>query len=149
MESEIAEKVLSDLERIFDPKTSEVDVLETLSVIRETVRQVFTTGVEPKTLIKKIVIYGTDLGKEIEKLSSENEALKKNIPDKSNGHYTMEDFLVALARKRGKTYGWLTTYVNATVNTPGARSVRSEDIAQWRKKDQVPEWAYNKRRECS
>jgi hypothetical protein len=92
------------------------------------------------------------LRREIEGLRAINDHLEKKVsellaqqarmsPEPVDHSYTMEQFMLALATKRGRTYGWRTDYARATQETPGCRVVHTDDIQKWQKDNRVPEWA--------
>ena len=89
----------------------------------------------------------------IDELRSDNERLLATVetlrekmvfsnPEPVNDTYTLDQFMVAIATRRGRTYGWKTDYAIATVNTPGCHQVSTDDIGKWQKDHRVPEWAY-------
>lgn len=63
-------------------------------------------------------------------------------PQPIDQSYSLDQFMVALARKRGRTYGWRTDYAQATRDTPGSFQVSTDDIQKWQKRRRVPEQAY-------
>jgi hypothetical protein len=66
----------------------------------------------------------------------------QNSPLPINETYTIEQFMLALATKLGRTYGWRTDYALATKNTPGCHEVNTDDIQRWQKQRRVPDWAF-------
>lgn len=63
-------------------------------------------------------------------------------PAPVNAHYTVKQFMVALAARRRRTYGWKKDYAQATEETPGCFRVSTDDIQKWQKEDRVPEQAF-------
>jgi hypothetical protein len=93
-----------------------------------------------------------DLKSQIEELKAANDRLEQTVnalrnqqtaqPEPVDHTYTIEQFMVALASKLGRTYGWKTDYAQATKDTPGSHSVDTDDIHRWQKERRVPDWAY-------
>lgn len=90
---------------------------------------------------------------EISNLRATNERLEHTIdslrdevarvhPAPVNECYTLDQFMLALALKLGRTYGWRTDYARATQETPGSHTVSTDDIQKWQREKRVPEWAY-------
>jgi len=90
---------------------------------------------------------------EICELRAANERLEQTIgslrvevarvhPEPVNASYTLDQFMLALALRLGRTYGWRTDYARATQDTPGSHTVSTDDIQKWQKEKRVPEWAY-------
>ena len=90
---------------------------------------------------------------EISNLRATNERLEHTIdslrdevarvhPEPVNACYTLDQFMLALALKLGRTYGWRTDYARATQDTPGSHAVSTDDIQKWQREKRVPEWAY-------
>jgi hypothetical protein len=52
-----------------------------------------------------------------------------------------DSLLLAIVKKRGKTWGWRSTYLAATQHTEGARPVSNHEIDKWRNEDRIPYWA--------
>jgi hypothetical protein len=64
------------------------------------------------------------------------------LPEPIDHKYTFPQFMLALAAKRGRTYGWKTDYAQATRDTPGCQVVGADDIQRWQRERHVPDWAY-------
>jgi hypothetical protein len=93
------------------------------------------------------------LREEINNLRTMNERLEHTIgvlrdevasvhPEPINASYSLDQFILALAMKLGRTYGWRTDYVRATKDTPDSHTVNTDDIQKWQREKRVPEWAY-------
>lgn len=63
-------------------------------------------------------------------------------PEPVGAYYTLNQFMVALAARRRRTYGWRIDYAQATEQTPGCYRVSTDDIQKWQKEDRVPEQAF-------
>jgi len=77
-----------------------------------------------------------------EQVNALRDQVARTTPEPVNNYYTIEQFMVALASKMGRTYGWRTDYVKATHETPGCQKVETDDIQKWQKERRVPDWAY-------
>jgi hypothetical protein len=93
------------------------------------------------------------LKSEIRRLEDDNRRLSETvdrlqqqmaiaIPEPIDAHYTIKQFMVALAKQRGRTYAWKKDYTVATEQTPGSLKVSIDDIQKWQKEKLVPEQAY-------
>lgn len=93
------------------------------------------------------------LKSEIERLENDNRRLSETvdrlqqqmaiaIPEPIDAHYTIKQFMAALAQQRGRTYAWKKDYTTATEHTPGSLKVSIDDIQKWQKEKLVPEQAY-------
>lgn len=94
-----------------------------------------------------------DLRMQINELKATNDRLEQTVnelrdyvarvmPEPINQTYTMDQFMLALCVKLGRTYGWRTDYARATANTPGSHHVTTDDIQRWQKQRHVPDWAF-------
>lgn len=94
-----------------------------------------------------------DLKSKIRGLEDDNRRLQATIarlqqqaeianPAPVNAHYTVKQFMVALAARRRCTYGWKKDYAQATEETPDCFRVSTDDIQKWQKEDRVPEQAF-------
>lgn len=63
-------------------------------------------------------------------------------PEPINNTYTIEQFMLRLARYRGRTYGWCKDYAQATVDTPDCTKYDTDDIHRWQKENKVPVAAF-------
>ena len=90
---------------------------------------------------------------QVERLSNDNRKLLATVedlrgkmaiinPEPINETYTLDQFMVAIAARRGRTYGWKIDYAQATANTPGSHPVTTDEIGKWQKDQRVPIWAY-------
>src|SRR6185437_15430493 len=129
--SQIAETVLE----LFDHITASPDDSEVLATVA-TVRQ-HLGGKPPSIIIKEAVIDGD----RIKALEEKLQALD-TTPQPENGFYDLEDFVAALHKKMGRTYGWRVDYVQATQETPDCRKVKNEEIQRWQQSRKVPDWAF-------
>lgn len=120
---ETANTVLS----LFDQIVSATDDGEILAKVAS-VRQ-HLGGEIPSIVIKQLVVEGEQ---------TKQAAVEFPIED---GFYDLADFLAALQRKMGRTYGWRVDLVKATMDTEGVRPVKNEEIQRWQQEKRVPEWA--------
>ncbi len=130
--SEVAETVLE----LFDQIAASSDDGEVLATVA-TVRQQLG-GKPPSIIIKEAVIDGHGRIKELE----EKLQAMAVTPQAENGFYDLEDFVAALHKKMGRTYGWRVDYVQATQETPDCRKVKNEEIQRWQQTRKVPDWAF-------
>jgi hypothetical protein len=90
---------------------------------------------------------------QIDRLKEANDRLEETVtrlrnqvtrvaPEPVDHTYTIEQFMLALATKLGRTYGWRTDYARASKETPGSHEVALDDIQKWQKDKRVPEWAF-------
>lgn len=145
MDTQIAATMLVALcEGIANPAMPDADLIEHVLSVR---KQLDGVPID----IKQVVINATDVGEQLRSLETINAQLAERLqeaeklstmPKPENGCYTMEQFLTKLHCHRSETYAWRVDYIKATNTTPGVRAVRNEEIQQWRKKDEVPTWAY-------
>lgn len=52
--------------------------------------------------------------------------------------YPLREFIIALAARRKRTYGWKKDYAQATEDTPDCLRVTIDDIQKWQRQDRVP-----------
>ena len=82
----------------------------------------------------------------IKRLEADNERLAEIVkflqPEPVGDAYPLDQFMLALAVRRGCTYGWRKDYADATQNTPGSFLVSTEDIQKWQREKRVPAQAF-------
>lgn len=144
--------ILTMFDRIAHESTTELDRQQTLAGLRRKLQ-----GQLPSAILKEVAtdtqmaaIYQDEISQlraQLAEAEAKNAQLAQNIdalntqlvPQPINGHYTLEQFLAALARRRGCTYGWRKDYCEATKNTSGATIAETTHIQQWQSKGRVPQ----------
>jgi hypothetical protein len=86
------------------------------------------------------------LERDNEQLTETVERLRQQMtlsnPEPVDQKYSMDQFMLKLGTKRGRTYAWRSDYARATTVTPGCQVVTTDDIQKWQKEKRVPDWAY-------
>ena len=93
------------------------------------------------------------LRQKVKELSDDNQKLLATVqelrelmafsnPEPVNETYSFDQFMVRIAARRGRTYGWKTDYAIATATSPGSQPVTTDEIAKWQKEHRVPVWAF-------
>jgi hypothetical protein len=144
--------ILTMFDRIAHESTTELDRQQTLEGLRRKLH-----GELPSSILKAVTsdaqmvsIYQDEISQlraQLVEAETKNAQLEQSIgalnaqltPQPVNGHYTLEQFLAALQRRLGRTYGWRKDYVFATKQTPGAVQVETTHIQQWQAKGLVPQ----------
>jgi hypothetical protein len=98
-----------------------------------------TESDELRTQIDVLRVKNDHLERTVDELRGQ---VAKIVPEPIDNFYTMAQFMLRLASKLGRTYGWKTDYALATLNTPSCHEVKLDDIARWQKDKRVPDWAY-------
>jgi hypothetical protein len=151
-----AETILTMLDRMLHESTSDIDREQTIEGLRRKLH-----GALPSSVLigtnddsQQAWAYETEINELREQLvavGQRNTELETSVlaltaqlkPQPINGNYTLEQFMAALARRMGRTYGWRTDYVIATKETPGAVKAETTTIQQWQTKRLVPAEYYD------
>ena len=148
--------ILTMFDRITHESTSELDRNQTIEGLRRKLHgelpSAFLNGTASEDHLA--VIYQDEIAQlrqQLVEAESKNVELETSMlvmrsqlrPQAVGGFYTMEQFMAALARKLGRTYGWRVDYVEATKQTPGAVLVETTTIQHWQIQRLVPEVYYD------
>lgn len=125
---------ISDLLILLDQIAQATDDSETIIAVGQ-MKAKLSESVLPSSIITQRI---TDLEDQIAILTTR---LTPHQPD--NGFYTIDQFITALIRKRGRSYGFRVDYVTASSTTPGCRAVKTEEFHKWQQSKEVPDWAYD------
>jgi len=123
-------------------ETPGVDLEHKLMVLVERWRPTDDEGVEVGWLRSQIQELKTANDRLEEQVNTLRGLIADTVPEPVNDHYTIEQFMLRLASKMGRTYGWRTDYAKATHETTGCQPVDTDDIQKWQKERRVPDWAY-------
>ena len=148
--------ILTMFDRITHESTTELDRNQTIEGLRRrlhgqlpssvlkgvaTDEQLATIYQDEITLLRQQLVEAESKNAELE--TSMHEIRSQLKPQAVSGFYTMEQFMAALARKLGRTYGWRVDYVEATKQTPGATLVETTTIQHWQTQRLVPALYYD------
>lgn len=95
-----------------------------------------------RALIMKVKELSDDNQKLLATVQELRERMAFSDPEPVNETYSLDQFMVRIAARRGRTYGWKTDYAIATATTPGSQPVSLDEIGKWQKEQRVPVWAY-------